>query len=117
MQIANQAITIITKACYLMQIRALAMSFGTCPVSQPECKGSADRLAQHDLHITKQVSNRGYLRGVWSPYRVEEKEVTHPSIPDQARCTSSRPDTILVTPCPATQVDHPLPPHIGCSAV
>eukprot|EP00983_Pelagomonas_calceolata_P012985 415051-Pelagomonas_calceolata.AAC.2 len=45
---------------------------------------SADRLAQHDLHITEQVSNR-----VTPPYPFD------PSIPDQARCTSSRPDAIL----------------------
>eukprot|EP00983_Pelagomonas_calceolata_P046488 1140203-Pelagomonas_calceolata.AAC.1 len=68
--------------------------------------GSADRLAQHDLHITDQVSNR-----VIPPYLFD------PSIPDQARRTSSRPDAISVTPCPATQIDHLLPPHIGYSAV
>eukprot|EP00983_Pelagomonas_calceolata_P004979 163033-Pelagomonas_calceolata.AAC.1 len=65
--------------------------------------GSADRLAQHGLHITEQVSNH-----VISPYLFD------PSIPDQARCTSSRPqaDAILLT-----QIDHLLPPHIGYSAV
>eukprot|EP00983_Pelagomonas_calceolata_P022397 704274-Pelagomonas_calceolata.AAC.1 len=46
--------------------------------------GSADRLTQHHLHITEQVLNR-----VIPPYLFE------PSIPDQARCTSSRPDAIL----------------------
>eukprot|EP00983_Pelagomonas_calceolata_P051397 1142385-Pelagomonas_calceolata.AAC.1 len=51
--------------------------------------GSADRLAQHDLHITEQVSNR-----VIPPYLFD------PSIPDQARRTSCRPDAILVTACP-----------------
>eukprot|EP00983_Pelagomonas_calceolata_P052338 1142810-Pelagomonas_calceolata.AAC.2 len=35
-KIAKQATTLITEACYLMQIRALAMPSGTCPVSQPE---------------------------------------------------------------------------------
>eukprot|EP00983_Pelagomonas_calceolata_P008678 283402-Pelagomonas_calceolata.AAC.1 len=46
--------------------------------------GSTDRLAQHDLQITEQVSKR-----VISPY------LSDPSIPDQARRTSSRPDAIL----------------------
>eukprot|EP00983_Pelagomonas_calceolata_P038713 1136893-Pelagomonas_calceolata.AAC.1 len=46
--------------------------------------GSADCLAQHDLHITEQVPNR-----VIPPY------LLHPSIPDQTRRTSSRPDAIL----------------------
>eukprot|EP00983_Pelagomonas_calceolata_P072147 1151580-Pelagomonas_calceolata.AAC.1 len=41
--------------------------------------GSADRLAQHD-HITEQVSNRAI-----PPY------LFHPSVPVQARRTSSRP--------------------------
>eukprot|EP00983_Pelagomonas_calceolata_P028973 908491-Pelagomonas_calceolata.AAC.1 len=54
--------------------------------------GSADRLAQHDLHITEQVS-----------YRVTPPYLLNPSIPDQARRTSSRPDPILVTPCPDTK--------------
>eukprot|EP00983_Pelagomonas_calceolata_P057309 1145018-Pelagomonas_calceolata.AAC.1 len=35
-QIAKQATTPFTKACYLTQTRALAMPSGTCPVSQPE---------------------------------------------------------------------------------
>eukprot|EP00983_Pelagomonas_calceolata_P043082 1138766-Pelagomonas_calceolata.AAC.1 len=52
--------------------------------------GSADHLAQHDLHITEQVSNR-----VIPPY------LFHPSTSGQARRTSSHPDAILVTPCPA----------------
>eukprot|EP00983_Pelagomonas_calceolata_P084038 1156281-Pelagomonas_calceolata.AAC.2 len=52
--------------------------------------GSADRLAQHDLHITEQTSTR-----ILPPYLFD------PSIPDQDRRTSSRPDAILVTPCPA----------------
>eukprot|EP00983_Pelagomonas_calceolata_P054281 1143635-Pelagomonas_calceolata.AAC.12 len=46
--------------------------------------GSADRLAQHDLHITEQISNR-----IIPPYLFD------PSIPDQAKRTSSRPDAIL----------------------
>eukprot|EP00983_Pelagomonas_calceolata_P061716 1146942-Pelagomonas_calceolata.AAC.4 len=33
---ADRTTTLITKACYLMQIRALAMPSVTCPVSQPE---------------------------------------------------------------------------------
>eukprot|EP00983_Pelagomonas_calceolata_P111890 1159829-Pelagomonas_calceolata.AAC.3 len=52
--------------------------------------GSVNRLAQQDLHITGQASNR-----VIPPYLFD------PSIPDQARCTSSPPDAILVTLCPA----------------
>eukprot|EP00983_Pelagomonas_calceolata_P010072 327351-Pelagomonas_calceolata.AAC.1 len=60
--------------------------------------GSADRLAQHDLHITEQTSNR-----VIPPY------LSEPSIPDQARRTSSRRDAILVTPCPAN-LDRPPTP-------
>eukprot|EP00983_Pelagomonas_calceolata_P032644 1023438-Pelagomonas_calceolata.AAC.1 len=61
--------------------------------------GSADRLAQHDLHISEQVSNR-----VIPPYLFK------PSILDQARHTSSRPDAILVTPCPANPNRPPSPP-------
>eukprot|EP00983_Pelagomonas_calceolata_P129979 1161651-Pelagomonas_calceolata.AAC.1 len=61
--------------------------------------GSADRLAQHDLHITKQVSNR-----VIPPYLFD------PSIPDQARRTFSHPDAIFVTPCPANPNRPPTPP-------
>eukprot|EP00983_Pelagomonas_calceolata_P032648 1023563-Pelagomonas_calceolata.AAC.1 len=61
--------------------------------------GSADRLAQHDLHITEQVSNH-----VIPPYLFD------PSIPDQARSTSSRPDAVLVTPCPANPSRPPTPP-------
>eukprot|EP00983_Pelagomonas_calceolata_P081608 1155628-Pelagomonas_calceolata.AAC.3 len=52
--------------------------------------GSADRLAQHDLYITKQVS-----------IRVIPSCLFDPIIHDQARCNFSRPDVILVTPCPA----------------
>eukprot|EP00983_Pelagomonas_calceolata_P086609 1156791-Pelagomonas_calceolata.AAC.6 len=68
--------------------------------------GSADSLAQHDLHITEQASNR-----VMPPYLFD------PSIPDQARRTSSRPDAILVTPCPANPEVHPLHPHTEYCAV
>eukprot|EP00983_Pelagomonas_calceolata_P010428 338520-Pelagomonas_calceolata.AAC.1 len=46
--------------------------------------GSADRLNQHDLHITNQVSNRAM-----PPF------LFHLSISDQARRTSSRPDAVL----------------------
>eukprot|EP00983_Pelagomonas_calceolata_P060685 1146484-Pelagomonas_calceolata.AAC.6 len=60
--------------------------------------GSADRLAQHDLHITEQVSNR-----VIPPY------LSDPSIHDHARRPSSRPDAISVTPCPANP-NRPLTP-------
>eukprot|EP00983_Pelagomonas_calceolata_P027375 860065-Pelagomonas_calceolata.AAC.1 len=60
--------------------------------------GSAARLAQHYLYITEQISNR-----VTPPYLFD------PSIPDQARCTSSRPDAILITPCPANP-NRPPPP-------
>eukprot|EP00983_Pelagomonas_calceolata_P055264 1144073-Pelagomonas_calceolata.AAC.4 len=58
--------------------------------------GSADCLAQYDLHITEQVSNRAILLYLFDPI-----------IPDQARRYSSRPDTILVTPCP-TNPNKPL---------
>eukprot|EP00983_Pelagomonas_calceolata_P127398 1161400-Pelagomonas_calceolata.AAC.5 len=61
--------------------------------------GSANRLAQHDLHITEQVFNRVTL-----PYLFGS------SVPGQARCTSSRPDAILVTPCPASPNRPPSPP-------
>eukprot|EP00983_Pelagomonas_calceolata_P036673 1134315-Pelagomonas_calceolata.AAC.1 len=60
--------------------------------------GSADRLAQHDMHITEQVSDR-----VIPPYLFD------PSIPDRARRTSSCPDAILVTPYPANP-NRPPPP-------
>eukprot|EP00983_Pelagomonas_calceolata_P067772 1149616-Pelagomonas_calceolata.AAC.1 len=52
--------------------------------------GSADCLAQHDLHITEQISNC-----------VIPPNLFDPSIHDQDRCKSSRPDAILVIPCPA----------------
>eukprot|EP00983_Pelagomonas_calceolata_P001823 61144-Pelagomonas_calceolata.AAC.1 len=61
--------------------------------------GSTKRLAQHDLQITELVSNR-----VIPPYLLD------PSIPDQARGTSSLPDAILVTPCPANLNRPPTPP-------
>eukprot|EP00983_Pelagomonas_calceolata_P041423 1138058-Pelagomonas_calceolata.AAC.1 len=48
--------------------------------------GITDCLAQHDLQITEQISNY-----VIPPY------LFNPSIPDQARRTSSRPDAIVVT--------------------
>eukprot|EP00983_Pelagomonas_calceolata_P028664 897522-Pelagomonas_calceolata.AAC.1 len=73
---------------------------------------SADRLAQHDLQITEPISNR-----VAPPYLFD------PSIPDQGRHTSSRPDAILPRSCQwsllalLTQIDHLLPPYIGYSAV
>eukprot|EP00983_Pelagomonas_calceolata_P086756 1156826-Pelagomonas_calceolata.AAC.2 len=60
--------------------------------------GSADPLAQHDLHITEQVSNCAIPSYLFDP-----------SIPDQARLTSSRPDAILVTPCPANPSKPPTP--------
>eukprot|EP00983_Pelagomonas_calceolata_P115195 1160171-Pelagomonas_calceolata.AAC.2 len=63
--------------------------------------GSADRLAQHDLQIAEQVSNR-----IIPPCLFD------PSIPGQARRTSSRPGAILLT-----QIDYLLPPHIGYSTV
>eukprot|EP00983_Pelagomonas_calceolata_P086696 1156808-Pelagomonas_calceolata.AAC.2 len=47
--------------------------------------GSAGRLAQHDLHIPEQVSNR-----------VIPTQLFNPSTSDQARHTSSRPIAILV---------------------
>eukprot|EP00983_Pelagomonas_calceolata_P063057 1147568-Pelagomonas_calceolata.AAC.1 len=46
MQIAKQATTLITKACYLKQIRALAMPSGTCPVSQPKWNAQSSNTAQ-----------------------------------------------------------------------
>eukprot|EP00983_Pelagomonas_calceolata_P064935 1148371-Pelagomonas_calceolata.AAC.1 len=52
--------------------------------------GSVDSLAQRDLHITEQVSNR-----ILSPYLYD------PSIPNQPRRNSSRPNAILITTCPA----------------
>eukprot|EP00983_Pelagomonas_calceolata_P017976 563474-Pelagomonas_calceolata.AAC.1 len=61
--------------------------------------GSADCLAQHDLHITEQFPNR-----IIPPYLFD------PTIPDQARRTSIRPDAILVTPCPANPNRPPTPP-------
>eukprot|EP00983_Pelagomonas_calceolata_P057152 1144939-Pelagomonas_calceolata.AAC.7 len=61
--------------------------------------GSADRLAQYDLHITEQVSNH-----VIPPYLFDL------SIPDQARRSSSRPDALLVTPCPANSNGPPTSP-------
>eukprot|EP00983_Pelagomonas_calceolata_P129152 1161583-Pelagomonas_calceolata.AAC.14 len=70
--------------------------------------GSADRLAQHDLNITEQVSNCVIL-----PYLFD------PSIPDQDRCSSRRPDAIfkLATPCPDNPNRPTTSPHIGYSAV
>eukprot|EP00983_Pelagomonas_calceolata_P073407 1152109-Pelagomonas_calceolata.AAC.1 len=61
--------------------------------------GSADRLAQHDMHITEQISNC-----IIPSYLFE------PSNPNQSRHTSSRPDAILVTPCPANPNRPSTPP-------
>eukprot|EP00983_Pelagomonas_calceolata_P121642 1160818-Pelagomonas_calceolata.AAC.1 len=60
--------------------------------------GSADRLTQHDMHITEQTSNR-----VIPPY------LFGPSTPDQARRTFNHPDAILVTPYPANPNRPPSP--------
>eukprot|EP00983_Pelagomonas_calceolata_P046097 1139996-Pelagomonas_calceolata.AAC.2 len=65
--------------------------------------GSAESLAQLNLHITEQASNR-VIPPRWSPYLFD------PSIPDQARCNSSHPDAVLVTPCPANPNRLPTPP-------
>eukprot|EP00983_Pelagomonas_calceolata_P050020 1141767-Pelagomonas_calceolata.AAC.7 len=61
--------------------------------------GSADRLAEHDLHVTEQVSIH-----VIPPYLFD------PIIPDQARRTFSRPDAISVTPCRMNPNRPPYPP-------
>eukprot|EP00983_Pelagomonas_calceolata_P078778 1154369-Pelagomonas_calceolata.AAC.1 len=60
--------------------------------------GSADHLAQHDLHITEKVSNC-----IIPSYRFD------PSIPDQAGRNFSCPDAILVTPCPNNPNRPPTP--------
>eukprot|EP00983_Pelagomonas_calceolata_P120102 1160674-Pelagomonas_calceolata.AAC.3 len=52
-----------------------------------------------NLARTSQVSNHAI-----PPYLIDR------SIPDQARCTSSRPDAILVTPCPTNPNRPPTPP-------
>eukprot|EP00983_Pelagomonas_calceolata_P115917 1160252-Pelagomonas_calceolata.AAC.1 len=61
--------------------------------------GSADRLAQHGLHIIEQVSNR-----------VIHLYLFDPSTPDQAGCNSSCPNAILVNPCPANPNRPPTSP-------
>eukprot|EP00983_Pelagomonas_calceolata_P001477 49990-Pelagomonas_calceolata.AAC.2 len=68
--------------------------------------GSADDPDQHDLHITEQISHH-----VIPPYLLK------PSISDQARCNSSRPDAILTTPWPGYPSETPtLPSHrVLCS--
>eukprot|EP00983_Pelagomonas_calceolata_P075532 1153057-Pelagomonas_calceolata.AAC.1 len=75
--------------------------------------GSADHLAQHDImmHITEQTSKR-----------VKPLYLFDPSIPHQARRTSSHwPAAALMHSWSLlallTQIDHLLPPHIGYSAV
>eukprot|EP00983_Pelagomonas_calceolata_P117729 1160441-Pelagomonas_calceolata.AAC.2 len=62
--------------------------------------GNADRLAQHDLHVPKQVSNRALPSYLFKP-----------RTPTQVRCNSSRPGAILVTPCPANPSRLPPPSH------
>eukprot|EP00983_Pelagomonas_calceolata_P065696 1148696-Pelagomonas_calceolata.AAC.1 len=69
-------------------------SYGSNHVHVHMDVGSADRLAQHDLHITEQVSYRVVPRGMGAPYLFD------PSIFDQTRRNTSRPDAVLVTPCP-----------------
>eukprot|EP00983_Pelagomonas_calceolata_P119556 1160618-Pelagomonas_calceolata.AAC.1 len=59
-------------------------------VLKVDSKGSADRLAQYDLHITEQVSNHAI------PPR-SSPHLFNPSIPDQARRTCSRPGAILAS--------------------
>eukprot|EP00983_Pelagomonas_calceolata_P075218 1152901-Pelagomonas_calceolata.AAC.6 len=49
--------------------------------------GNTNRLAQHDLHVPEQVSNRAVPSYLFKPM-----------IPIRARHNSSRPDAILVTP-------------------
>eukprot|EP00983_Pelagomonas_calceolata_P065915 1148783-Pelagomonas_calceolata.AAC.7 len=70
--------------------------------------GSTDRLTQHDLHITEQVSNCPAPPYLFDPTG---------SIHDQARCNSSCPDAILVTPCPANPNIPPTSPlhRVLCS--
>eukprot|EP00983_Pelagomonas_calceolata_P010303 334537-Pelagomonas_calceolata.AAC.1 len=96
--------------------------------------GNADRLAQHGPHITERAISPCLFASILLSTRVQpprqEKESPgvqehggQPSRSSLTLCTSSRPDAILVTPCPAnlnrplvTKVVAPSPPHIGYSA-
>eukprot|EP00983_Pelagomonas_calceolata_P033894 1061917-Pelagomonas_calceolata.AAC.1 len=60
--------------------------------------GNTNRLAQHDLQVPEQVSNR-----------VVPSNLFKPTISIQNRRNSSRPDAILVTPHP-TNPNRPPPP-------
>ncbi len=63
--------------------------------------GSSDRLAQNDLHVPENVSNRTVPSYLFKQ-----------NIPEQVRRTSSRPDAILVTPQPTnTNMQAPPPSH------
>eukprot|EP00983_Pelagomonas_calceolata_P056801 1144773-Pelagomonas_calceolata.AAC.2 len=77
--------------------------------------GSASRLAQHDLHtfLSKSLIVQ-YLHTSFEPPRntgpvviCHSTYALNTSSPDQARRNSSRPDTILATPCP-TNLNRPI---------
>eukprot|EP00983_Pelagomonas_calceolata_P069182 1150284-Pelagomonas_calceolata.AAC.2 len=66
--------------------------------------GSADRLAQHDLHITEQISNR-----VIPPYLFDPSILIKLDAPPAPLMLSW---SLLAL---QSQIDYLLPPHIGYS--
>eukprot|EP00983_Pelagomonas_calceolata_P003504 114248-Pelagomonas_calceolata.AAC.1 len=60
---------------------------------------NTNRLGQHDLQVPEQISNHAAPSYLFKPM-----------IPIQTRCSSSRPDAILVTPHPTNSNRSPTPP-------
>eukprot|EP00983_Pelagomonas_calceolata_P117791 1160445-Pelagomonas_calceolata.AAC.10 len=56
-QIAKQATTLITRACYLMQVRALALPSGTCQVSDTHCVSTRMKRTINQTKQTKRYTS------------------------------------------------------------
>eukprot|EP00983_Pelagomonas_calceolata_P001444 48154-Pelagomonas_calceolata.AAC.1 len=84
-------------ACRIVLKLVSEGSYGANLVQLDACK--TNRLAQHDLQVHKQASNRAV-----------PSYLLKPMIPNQTRRNSSRPDAILVTPYPTDPYRSPTPP-------
>eukprot|EP00983_Pelagomonas_calceolata_P076559 1153467-Pelagomonas_calceolata.AAC.1 len=76
--------------------------------------GSADCLAQYDLHITEQTSNRVTRREV---YRLYLPTSLTPAFLIKLDAPPAAPMLSWSLLARETHIDHLLPPHIGYSAV
>eukprot|EP00983_Pelagomonas_calceolata_P033109 1037255-Pelagomonas_calceolata.AAC.1 len=77
--------------------------YGSNLVNMGVC--STDHLAQHDLHITEQVSNRALPSNLFKS-----------TVSMQSRRNNSRPDAILVTPHPTNPSIPPTSPFTPSTA-